>query len=38
MAGLEASDQGATEKAIREHLSGTLAQVGQIIARHPDYF
>jgi DNA-binding GntR family transcriptional regulator len=35
---LEAGDPGATEKAIREHLSGTLAQVGQIIARYPDYF
>jgi GntR family transcriptional regulator, rspAB operon transcriptional repressor len=38
MEGLEASDPAATEKAIREHLSGTLAQVGQIIARYPAYF
>jgi DNA-binding GntR family transcriptional regulator len=38
MTALEAGDQPATEKAIREHLSGTLAQVNQIIARYPDYF
>ncbi|WP_347311822.1 GntR family transcriptional regulator [Defluviimonas sp. SAOS-178_SWC] len=26
------------EKLVREHLSGTLAQVEQIVARHPEYF
>lgn len=26
------------EKLVREHLSGTLAQVEQIVARHPEFF
>ncbi|WP_417411165.1 GntR family transcriptional regulator [Hoeflea sp.] len=35
---IEAADTAAVEKTVREHLSGTLAAVDQIIARHPDYF
>ncbi|MCV2867469.1 GntR family transcriptional regulator [Defluviimonas sp. WL0002] len=38
---LEAIAQGSPEQAenfVREHLSGTLAQVEQIMARHPAYF
>jgi DNA-binding GntR family transcriptional regulator len=36
--GIEAGNIGMTEKAVREHLSGTLTAVDQIVARHPDYF
>lgn len=35
---IKAGDTAATEHAVREHLSGTLAKVEQIRARHPDYF
>ncbi|MBA5777554.1 GntR family transcriptional regulator [Stappia sp. F7233] len=35
---VEAGDRAATELAVREHLSGTLAQANDIMARHPDYF
>lgn len=35
---IEAGDTAAVETAVREHLSGTLATIGQIAARHPDYF
>jgi DNA-binding GntR family transcriptional regulator len=36
--GIEAGNIAMTEKAVREHLSGTLTAVDQIVARHPDYF
>jgi len=36
--GIAAGDVAATEKAVREHLSGTLQQVEQIVARNPEYF
>ncbi|MDN3722533.1 FCD domain-containing protein [Roseibium salinum] len=35
---IEAGDAAAAEKAVREHLSGTLAAVDQIMAHHPDFF
>lgn len=35
---VEAGDKQGTEAAVREHLSGTLAQANDIMARHPDYF
>ena len=35
---IEAGDTTAVETMVREHLSGTLATVDQIIARHEDYF
>lgn len=35
---IEAGDAMATETAVREHLTGTLTAVEQIVARHPDYF
>ncbi|MEW5423313.1 GntR family transcriptional regulator [Amorphus sp. 3PC139-8] len=35
---LEAGDKVAVEVAVREHLSGTLAAVEEIMARHPEYF
>ncbi|WP_445682276.1 GntR family transcriptional regulator [Radicibacter daui] len=35
---IEAGDLAAAETAVREHLSGTLSQVSQIIARYPSYF
>jgi DNA-binding GntR family transcriptional regulator len=38
LANIKTGDTAAAEKAVREHLSGTLATVDQIIARHPDYF
>ncbi len=38
LAGIEASDETATETAVREHLSGTLQQVDQIVARNPAFF
>lgn len=28
----------AAEQAVREHLSGTLAQIDDIVVRHPDFF
>lgn len=36
--GIQASDVAATEAAVREHLTGTLAKVADIRARHADYF
>ncbi|MHA7777148.1 GntR family transcriptional regulator [Roseibium sp. M-1] len=36
--GIAKGDIAATETAVREHLSGTLQQVDQIVARNPDYF
>lgn len=33
-----AGDMAGAEEAVREHLSGTLAAVDQIVADHPDYF
>lgn len=36
--GIEAGNPMATEVAVREHLSGTLAMVPEIMARYPDYF
>ena len=38
LAGIEASDETATETAVREHLSGTLQQVDQIVVRNPAFF
>lgn len=35
---IEAGDTAATSKAVREHLSGTLASVELIIGRNPGYF
>lgn len=35
---ISAGDRAATEAAVREHLSGTLATVEQISAAHPGYF
>ncbi|WP_233192913.1 GntR family transcriptional regulator [Acidimangrovimonas sediminis] len=36
--GIRAGNLGATEAAVREHLSGTLQAVRQIMALHPGYF
>lgn len=36
--GIAAGDVAATEQAVREHLSGTLQQVEQIVARNPEFF
>lgn len=38
LASIDAGDRAAAETAIRSHLSGTLASVPQIVARHPDCF
>lgn len=38
LSAIEAGDVQATEAAVREHLSGTLASVGKIRARHPEFF
>ncbi len=35
---IETGDEAAADKAVREHLSGTLDQVDQIVARYPEYF
>lgn len=35
---IEAGDPELTEEMVRHHLSGTLSQVEEIMARHPDYF
>lgn len=35
---IEAGDPAAAEKAIREHLTGTLSQVREITARYPEFF
>ena len=35
---IKRSDVDELEKAVREHLSGTLAMADQIVARYPDYF
>ena len=35
---IAAGDLSGAETAVREHLSGTLATVDEIIARFPDYF
>jgi|SRR5690606_23024199 len=35
---IAAGDLAATETAVREHLSGTLASVDHIMARHPRFF
>ena len=34
---IEAGDGQAAQSALREHLSGTLNQIDEICARHPDY-
>jgi DNA-binding GntR family transcriptional regulator len=36
--GIAKGDVAATDTAVREHLSGTLQQVDQIVARNPEYF
>ena len=38
LASIESGDQLGCEHAVREHLSGTLAQLDEIRARHPAYF
>jgi DNA-binding GntR family transcriptional regulator len=35
---IESGDTAAAETAVRDHLSGTLDAVDQIVARHPEYF
>lgn len=35
---IERGDLPAVEDAVRAHLSGTLEQVDQIVAQHPDFF
>ncbi|TMV82785.1 GntR family transcriptional regulator [Thioclava sp. BHET1] len=36
--GIRTGDLAATEAAVRDHLSGTLQAVTQIIERHPEFF
>ncbi|MFT6775422.1 MAG: DNA-binding GntR family transcriptional regulator [Paracoccaceae bacterium] len=38
LSAIESGDAAATEASLRRHLSGTLASVDDIKARHPDYF
>ncbi|MEZ5798237.1 MAG: GntR family transcriptional regulator [Paracoccaceae bacterium] len=38
LAAIRAVDLAAVEDCLRGHLSGTLARVGDIVARHPAYF
>ncbi|GAW34184.1 putative HTH-type transcriptional regulator YdfH [Roseovarius sp. A-2] len=38
LAAIDAGDTGTVEAVVREHLSGTLAQVDRIMERNPEYF
>ena len=38
LAAMRARDKALTEECVRGHLSGTLARIDEIVARHPEYF
>ncbi|WP_460274325.1 GntR family transcriptional regulator [Celeribacter sp. ULVN23_4] len=38
LSAIESRDAAKAEAEVREHLSGTLARIDAIIARHPEYF